>query len=267
MAILVPFFTMDMVSMHTFQLFLIVMALIAVVVFISLFFVDAGYGKFYQPKWGPSVSNRLGWILMEAPVFIAMLLLWWFSDRKSDPVRLIFLLLFELHYFHRSFIFPLQIRGSSRMPLSIILMGAVFNTLNAFMQGGWIFYLSPEKYYPANWLTSLPFLLGTAVFFAGMAVNIQSDSIIRHLRKPGDTAHYLPKGGMFRYVTSANYFGEFVEWLGFAILTWSWAGAVFALWTFANLAPRAARIYDMYSREFPDELDTKKTKRMIPFIY
>jgi 3-oxo-5-alpha-steroid 4-dehydrogenase 1 len=146
-------------------------------------------------------------------------------------------------------------------------MGAVFNTLNAFMQGGWIFYLSPEKYYPANWLTSLPFLLGTAVFFAGMAVNIQSDSIIRHLRKPGDTAHYLPKGGMFRYVTSANYFGEFVEWLGFAILTWSWAGAVFALWTFANLAPRAARIYDMYSREFPDELDTKKTKRMIPFIY
>ncbi|MBO6045776.1 MAG: DUF1295 domain-containing protein [Bacteroidales bacterium] len=256
-----------MISSNFFQVFLIVMAVIAVIVFVSLFFVDAGYGKFYQPKWGPSVSNRLGWMLMEAPVFIAMLLLWWLSDRRSDPVRLIFLLLFELHYFHRSFIFPLQIRGNSRMPLSIILMGAVFNTLNAFMQGGWIFYLSPEKYYPANWLITLPFVLGTAVFFVGMAVNIKSDSIIRNLRKPGDTGHYLPKEGMFRYVTSANYFGEFVEWTGFAILTWSWAGAVFALWTFANLAPRAARIYDMYSREFPDELDTKKTKRMIPFIY
>jgi 3-oxo-5-alpha-steroid 4-dehydrogenase 1 len=72
---------------------------------------------------------------------------------------------------------------------------------------------------------------------------------------------------MFRYVTSANYFGEFLEWVGFAVLTWSWAGAVFALWTFANLAPRAARIYDLYSREFPDELDTAKVKRMIPFIY
>ena len=68
-------------------------------------------------------------------------------------------------------------------------------------------------------------------------------------------------------MTSANYFGEFIEWTGFAILTWSWSGAVFALWTFANLAPRAARIYDMYAREFPDELDTHKTKRMIPFIY
>ena len=256
-----------MLSLHAFQIFLIVMALIAVVVFVSLFFVDAGYGKFYQPKWGPSVDNRLGWVLMEAPVFVAMLLLWWFSDRRTDPVRLIFLLLFELHYFHRSFIFPLQIRGHSLMPFSIILMGALFNTLNAFMQGGWIFYLSPDEFYPANWLTSLPFILGTAIFVFGMSVNIGSDTIIRHLRQPGDTAHYLPKGGMFRYVTSANYFGEFVEWVGFAILTWSWSGAVFALWTVANLAPRAARIYDMYSREFPDELDTSKTKRMIPFIY
>ena len=256
-----------MLSLHAYNLLLVVMAVMAVVVFISLFFVDAGYGKFYQPKWGPSVGNRLGWVLMEAPVFIAMLLLWYFSDRKDDPVRLLFLVFFEIHYFHRSFIFPLQIRGKSRMPLSIILMGVVFNTLNAYMQGGWIFYHSPEDYYTLSWLHSVPFLVGTVIFFFGMIVNIQSDTIIRHLRKPGDTAHYLPHGGMFRYVTSANYFGEFVEWTGFAILTWSWAGAVFALWTFANLAPRAARIYEMYQREFPGQFDPHKTKRMIPFIF
>ena len=242
------------------------MAAVALVVFVSLFYVDAGYGKFYQPKWGPSVDNHLGWFLMEVPVFVAMLVLWWLSDRREDGIRLVFLLLFELHYFHRSFIFPLQLRGHSRMPLLIILSGALFNTLNAFMQGGWLFYYSPVDYYPESWLLSFPFIIGTALYFSGMFVNIQSDRIIRHLRKPGDTAHYLPRGGMFRYVTSANYFGEFVEWVGFAILTWSWAGAVFALWTFANLAPRAARIYDLYAREFP-EMDTAKMKRMIPFIY
>ena len=27
------------------------------------------------------------------------------------------------------------------MPLSIILMGVLFNTINAFMQGGWLFYV------------------------------------------------------------------------------------------------------------------------------
>ena len=256
-----------MISSQTFTVFLIVMAVIAVVVFVSLFFVDAGYGKFYHPKWGPSLDNHLGWFLMEVPVFLAMLLLWWFSDRRTDGVRMVFLILFELHYFHRSFIFPRQLRGHSRMPWTIVLMGAVFNTLNALMQGGWLFYFSPADRYPQSWLTSLPFIAGTLLFFAGMYVNIQSDSIIRNLRKPGDTAHYLPKGGMFRYVTSANYFGEFMEWVGFAILTWSWASAVFALWTFANLAPRAARIHTMYSQEFPDEMDPHKVKRMLPFIY
>ena len=229
---------LNKMTIHTFNLFLIIMASIALVVYVSLFFVDAGYGKFYNPKWGPSVNNKLGWVLMESPVFIAMLLLWLLSDRRGDLVRLAFLFLFELHYFQRSFVFPFRLRGKSVMPLSIILMGVVFNVFGGFL-----------------------------VFLIGMYINIQSDDIVRNLRKDGDTNHYLPKGGMFRYVTSANYFGEFVEWVGFAILTWSWAGAVFAWWTFANLAPRAHRIYDAYKVEFGNELDTKKTKRFIPFIW
>ena len=251
----------------SFNTFLLVMAVVAVVVFLSLYFVDAGYGKFYRPSWGPSLDNHLGWFLMEVPVFLAMLVLWWFSERRWDPVRLVMLLLFEAHYFQRSFIFPRQLRGHSRMPWSIVAMGALFNTLNALMQGGWLFYVSPADYYPASWLTSLPFLAGTAVFLAGMYINIQSDSIIRNLRQPGDTAHHVPQGGMFRYVTSANYFGEWMEWTGFALLTWSWAGAVFSLWTFANLCPRAARIHRLYSQEFPEQMESLKPKRFIPFIY
>ena len=82
-------------SIQSFHLFLIIMAVVALVVFVSLFFVDAGYGKFYNPKWGPAVNNKLGWVLMESPVFVAMLLLWLFSDRRGDLVRLAFLFLFQ----------------------------------------------------------------------------------------------------------------------------------------------------------------------------
>ncbi|MGM9741103.1 MAG: DUF1295 domain-containing protein [Candidatus Cryptobacteroides sp.] len=253
--------------MSGFDIFLLAMAVTAVPVFIVLFFIDAGYGKFYNRKWGPAVNNRLGWVLMESPVFIAMLALWWFSGRRGDVARLAFFILFELHYFQRSFIFPALIRGNGKMPLSIILMAVAFNLLNAGMQGGWIFYVSEPEYYTVEWLKTPQFILGTIVFFAGMFINIQSDSIIRGLRKPGDTKHYLPKKGLYKYVTSANYFGEFVEWCGFALLTWSWAGVLFAVWTFANLAPRAARIYDRYKVEFADELDVKKVRRMIPFIW
>ena len=254
-------------TLYQFNIFLMVMTGIAVVVFVSLFFVDAGYGKFYDKKWGPAINNKLGWVLMEAPVFIAMLVLWLCSDRRDDLVRMAFLFLFELHYIQRSFVFPFRLRGNSVMPLSIILMGVTFNVLNALMQGGWIFYLSPDDYYGPDWLTTPKFIGGFLIFLVGMYINIQSDDIIRNLRKDGDSGHYLPKEGMFRYVTSANYFGELVEWIGFAILTWSWSGAVFAIWTFANLAPRASRIYDRYKVEFGNQLDTKKTKRMIPFIW
>ena len=157
--------------------------------------------------------------------------------------------------------------GKSRMPLSIILMGCVFNVINAYLIGGWLFYVSPTDEYPASWLISPKFIIGTVVFFAGMAINIHSDHIIRHLRRPGDRRHYIPKGGMFRYVTSANYLGEFTEWVGYAVLTWSLPGVIFALWTFANLGPRAKALHKRYVQEFGEEYSSLNRKYIIPFIW
>ena len=256
-----------MITAHTFDIFLWVMAATAVVVFVALHFVTAGYGMMYNRRWGPTVGNRPGWVLMEAPVFVAMALLWWFSGRRGETAPLVMFLLFELHYFQRSFVFPLLIRTRGRMPVSIILMGVTFNVLNALMQGGWIFYISPADRYPASWLWSWQFIAGTAIFLTGMVINIHSDSVIRNLRAPGDTRHYIPRRGMFRYVSSANYFGEFVEWTGFALLTWSGAGAVFARWTFANLAPRAEKIHERYTSEFGDEFTRLNLRRILPFVY
>lgn len=256
-----------MFSVETFNVFLAVMAITAVIVFVALHFVEAGYGMMYNRRWGPAIDNRVGWVLMEAPVFIVMIVLWSMSPRQWDIVPLAMFLLFQIHYFQRSFIFPLLIKGKSKMPLSIILMGVIFNVLNAMMQGGWIFYVSDSNRYGVEWLWSWQFIVGLVVFAAGMAININSDYIIRHLRRPGDTRHYIPRGGMFKYVSSANYFGEWLEWTGFAILTWSWAGAVFSLWTFANLAPRARKIHARYLKEFGAEFAQLKLKKIIPFIY
>ena len=255
-----------MISELSLQWLMAVMAVIAVVVFVCLFFVDAGYGKFYSSRWGLSVGNRLGWVLMEAPAFVVMALLFVLSGTRS-AVAWIALMLFELHYFHRSFVFPLLLRGSSRMPLAIVAMGALFNSVNAFMQAGWLFYCQRGAMLLDGWLRSPLFWAGLLVFLAGMAINHHSDSVIRSLRKPGDSRHYLPDGGVYRYVTSANYFGELVEWTGFALLTWSASGLVFVLWTFANLAPRAARINKRYCEQFPAEMAAHPRKRLIPIVW
>lgn len=255
------------VSIESYNMLLIAMSGMAVVVFFALQWVEAGYGMMYNKRWGPAVNNRIGWILMEAPVFICMLILWGLSSRKYEMSGMVMFLLFELHYFQRSFIFPLLLRGRNKMPLAIVAMGVVFNVLNALMQGGWIFYLSPEGMYGIDWLGKWQFIVGTAVFVSGMAINIHSDGIIRRLRREGDSRHYIPKGGMFKYVSSANYFGEFVEWVGFAIMTWSAAGAVFALWTFANLAPRAKKTHERYEREFGEEFKSLHLRKILPYIY
>lgn len=243
------------------------MFVLAAIVFVALHRITAGYGMMYNSKWGPTVGNRLGWVMMESPAFITMLLLWVFSPRALEPAPIVMASLFELHYFQRSFIFPLMLRGRSRMPLVIILLGFVFNVVNAYMIGGWIFYVSPEGFYGASWLGGPLFILGTVVFFAGMGINLWSDHIIRSLRRPGDTRHYIPKGGMYRYVTSANYFGEITEWTGYAILTWSLGALSFVVWTFANLAPRSRSIHKRYISEFGDEYTSLNRKYILPFIY
>lgn len=264
--IFMPFYRNRSDMAQTFDIFLIVMALLALVVFAALHFFEAGYGYLFNPKYGPPVPNKIGWVLMESPVFVAMCVLWLLSERTWEAGPLTLFALFQAHYLQRAFIFPLLMRGASKMPLGIVVMGMCFNTLNALMQGGWIFYVSPEGYY-ADWFAQPYIYIGGAMFLAGMAVNLHSDHIIRNLRRPGDTRHYIPRGGMFRYVSSANYFGELLEWTGFAVASWSWAGAVFAWWTFANLAPRAASLNKRYAKEFGDEFTSLGRKKIIPFIY
>lgn len=268
---------MDIHTIDFFYDLLFIMFLVGLVVFVSLYFVDAGYGKMRSDKWGPSMNNKVGWLLMECPVFFVVL----YEYVKSLPLYggitmhapyWVFFLIFEFHYFQRSFVFPFLLKGKSKMPFAIMIMSVVWNLINGYIQGYFLFHIAPNDptyshLYTASWLTDPRFIIGTIIFFTGWIINMHSDYVIRHLRKPGDTNHYLPKKGMYRYVTSANYLGEITEWLGFAILTWSLAGLLFFWFSCCNLVPRANSIYHKYEEEFPDEFDRKKLKRIIPFIY
>ena len=259
-------------DLGSFYNFLFIVALVGLVIFVSLYYVDAGYGKMRSEKWGPAINNKIGWFLMEMPVFLIVLYLWIISPytvTRHAPYW-VFLLIFEFHYFQRSFIFPFLLKGKGQMPIIIMLLSVIWNLMNGYIQGFWLFHLAP-KYFPelytTAWLYDPRFIIGTLIFFTGWIINMHSDHVIRNLRQPGDTNHYLPKKGLYKYVTSANYLGEITEWFGFAILTWSFAGLLFWWFSCCNLVPRANSIYLKYEQEFPDEFDRKKLKRIIPFIY
>lgn len=242
------------------------MAVIAVIVFIALYFVKAGYGIFHTNQWGLSINNKAAWVMMEAPVFIVMLYMWASNGASTALPAFLAFLLFQLHYFQRSFVFPLMMKGKSRMPIAIMLMGITFNVINGLLIGTSLFVFPPSLFDEGMaYLTHPTSIAGIAIFFVGMAINLHSDHVIRHLRKPGDTRHYLPQKGFYRYVTSANYLGELVEWTGFALLCSTPAAWLFVLWTAANLVPRAAAIHRHYREEFGDAVGTRK--RVIPFVY
>ena len=244
-----------------------VMSFLAIVVFICLYFITAGYGQFRTKRWGYSIDNRVAWFLMEAPVFFVMLIIWCRAGFPFHLPELILLGLLLVHYFQRSFVFPSLMKGHSRMPLSIMMIGILFNVINGIMQGGGLFWFPITAYTQgASYLLRWNAIVGIIVFLFGMIVNWHSDYVIRHLRQPGDTRHYLPQAGFYRYVTSANYFGELVEWIGFAIAAANPAAWVFALWTGANLIPRAHAIHRKYHEEFGDEAVGTR-RRIIPLVY
>ena len=245
----------------------IIMAVIGLACFIALYFIPAGYGKMIGKQWGFSFNNKAAWILMEFPALAVMLCLLFVLNYMHRPVRMVLAGFYILHYVQRTLIFPFLLKGKSNMPLTIVVMGMLFNTVNAFLIGLWIFYFSASEYYSLTWFFDPRFIIGTLIFFCGMMININSDAYIRSLRKPGDSNHYYPCKRMYRFVTSANYFGELLEWFGFAVLTWSSAGFLFVFWTACNLIPRSDTIYKKYAQDFPEEFARYKPKRIIPFIY
>ena len=247
-----------MISSDLFNGIIWTMSTLAVLVFVTLYFVNAGYGQFRSRGWGWSINNRLGWILMEAPVFFVMLAIWIHGGSSRHIPELVLFCLF---------VFPFLLSGKSQMPVVIMLMGIVFNTINGLLQGGGLYWFpNPDFAEGASYLLRWNALTGIALFLVGFAINLHSDHVIRHLRKPGDTRHYLPQRGFYRYVTSANYFGELVEWTGFALAAATPAAWVFPIWTAANLVSRAHAIHKKYRAEFGDKAVGKR-KRIIPFIY
>ena len=246
-----------------FQFLMISFGFSSIIFFLVLLKVTAGYGQHVNKKWGPTINDKLGWFLMEVPTVIIYFIYFIIGDRNSDLISLVFLFTWMLHYCQRTFIFPLLIRGKRPMPLMIIIMGITFNGVNTYLQARWLYYFSPS--YPIAWICNPLFITGVLIFLSGFIINLHSDHIVRNLREPGETEYKIPYGGLFKYVSSPSYFGEITEWVGWAIMTWSIPGLIFAIWTFANLAPRARSNHLWYKKTFSDYPDDRKA--LIPFIF
>ena len=256
-----------MFSEAQFNLFILAWVSLAIVVFVILMFINAPYGRHLRDGWGINIPARLGWITMESPTIIVMTLYLYYYYvvlGRSELVGALFYLIWTSHYFHRTFVWPFRAQiNKKKMPLSIALFAIFFNTINASINAESIFKVHAS--YSTHWITSPQFICGVFLFIIGMYINISSDNILIKIRKQSPDDYVIPKNGLYSWVSSPNYFGEILEWIGWAIATWSLAGFSFAFWVIANLVPRARSNHHWYLENFEDY--PKNRKKLIPGVW
>ncbi|KAL1783531.1 3-oxo-5-alpha-steroid 4-dehydrogenase 1 [Sigmodon hispidus] len=237
--------------------------LMAFVVFVMLSLVGSPYGRYSSQHPGRCVPARPAWFLQELPSMAWPL----FECVRPTAARLgnlpnrVLLAMFLIHYVQRTLVFPALIRGGKATPLFSFAAAFLFCACNGYLQSR---YLSQFAVYAEDWVAHPCFLIGFALWLLGLVINIHSDYILRNLRKPGETGYKIPRGGLFEYVSAANYFGEIMEWCGFALSSWSLPSAVFALFTFSALFTRAKQHHRWYHEKFEDY--PKSRKILIPFV-
>lgn len=224
-----------------------------------------GYGRYLGSKLEGTIAARPGWLIFEAPQWMAFALTFWLTARASNINTATVLLfgLWQAHYLYRGLVMPFLMRiGRKRLPIATIWFGLPFNALNGFVNGYAVGHA--EHLASASWLSDPRFVAGLAIAGLGWAINVHSDNLLFRLRKPGETGYRVPYGGMFRFVSSANYLGEIMLWIGWGVMTWTAAGLIFALFTIANLGPRALSHHKWYRATFADYPPERRA--LIPFV-
>jgi 3-oxo-5-alpha-steroid 4-dehydrogenase 1 len=232
--------------------------------FVSALFYTSPYGKFKKASDRFTIKSLPGWLIMEFPCIVVFALTFFLGSNRCSLTPIVFLCIWQCHYLYRSIIFPLRMRDrDKRMPILAVLAGVAFNSINGFLNGYAISNLAPHLL-DNGWLTSPAFIIGIILMIIGVSINIHSDSTLRNLRKPGETGYKIPHGGMYRWISAPNYFGEITEWCGFALAAWTPAALSFAVFSFSNLFPRAVSHHRWYLKKFDDY--PKNRKAIIPGI-
>ncbi|XP_031564859.1 3-oxo-5-alpha-steroid 4-dehydrogenase 1-like [Actinia tenebrosa] len=230
-------------------------------------FMYAEYGRYFSSnsttKWGFGIHPRIAWFSQELPMFtLPLIFLLYAKDGNLGLTpNTVLICMLVSHYFRRVFIYSFQLKGGKPTPFLIWFFALTYTLINGYVQGR---HLAMFAEYNQSWFTDPRFIVGVLLFFTGMMLNIQADNILTNLRKPGETGYKIPRGGLFEYVSGANFFSEILEWSGFAVACWSYPAFTYAFFTLCNIGPRACQHHRFYLEKFEDYPKTRKA--LIPFL-
>jgi len=241
--------------------------------FLITFIQPAPYGRYTNSS--PSfltwcqINSKVAWIVQECPAFFVSAILLFEAWASTNTSTKVLVGMFMLHYFQRSFIYPILMRPGSRSPILPTAFAFLFCFFNGFLQTHVLLYDKMNGTAQHDEIFFSPsFLTGLFIFVFGLYVNVDSDRRLRGLRskdrKPGE--YKIPTGGMFEYVSAANYFGEICEWWGYSLAAQFNPGSLFfAGFSTIFLGMRGLQHHRFYLDKFKEDYP-KDRKAVIPFI-
>ena len=123
--------------------FLLFWSSLAAVVFISLYFRDAPYGRFIDLNSSVSVSARTGWVVMESPTILGVIVFFIIFQESINLAEIVLSIIWLSHYLHRTLIWPFRAKlNGKQMSILVVFMASLFNVINVCLQFSWIFMLS-----------------------------------------------------------------------------------------------------------------------------
>ncbi len=218
--------------------------------------IPAPLGGRYKTNLGPKGPYHLSWMVMESPVVLLFLFYVLVGQNFGQTVPMVLTFIWMTHYVDRTFLYPFRTRHSTKGIYLMITVAAFFyNSVNAFVNGAWVGHFGT---WDTSWLVDPRFIIGTMIFYAGWYINRKADQMLLNLRAPGETGYKIPRGWLYEQISCPNYFGEIVMWFGWAILTWSFAGLSFALFTLFNLGSHGLNHHKWYHEKFDDYPQDRK---------
>ena len=232
-----------------------------------LFLLQGSYGRHTSTGFGPSIPHRAATLIVEAPHVLVMVAC--FANSAAPRVAWG---LAGVWLAYHLLVLPVRMLVPAKpMALSTLVSCFVASCINTYLNGHWLAAAASTST-PYGWpytdtYLHEPFIwLGAMLLVPGLLISLQSDTILVRLRRGDGTSSYrIPSGGLFALVSCPNHLGEVLAAVGWALGTWSVPGTAYALWTAAQLLPRAHAHHRWYLRNFADY--PRNRRAMLPGLF
>ena len=218
-----------------------------------------------RPRAHNLISYSLA-LLVFVGVFLGRSALRGASLSSLDPVVLLSASMWCFHFARRAAESAWVHRyGKASVPMSDVVTEYIYYW--GFAACNALSLTSTSYRAPSAWLV----VLGSAVFVLAELGNAKAHRMLRALRPAGSKVRRIPRGFLFESVSSPHYLFEILSWVGFALVTETWAARAFLVVGAGILGAWAHARHAAYRKDFDGregrELYPASRRALIPGLF